>query len=188
MATIEHLTAQGRNGAALMWERPSIELLEEAQESSISEAELHATAEAITRTLGEYGVEVEVGQVRPGPTVTMYGLEPGWVRRNRVVRQVDDDGSPVRDESGKQITKRVEEKTRVKVDSILAREKDLALALKTPSIRIETPAMGKSLVGIEVPNPNPSLVTLRSAMQSARVPEAAQEGSPTHSLGSGQWR
>ena len=55
---------------------------------------------------------------------------------------------------------------RVKVDSILSREKDLALALKTPSIRIETPAMGQSLVGIEVPNPNPILVTLRAVMES----------------------
>ena len=96
----------------------------------------------------------------------MYGLVPGWVRRQKIHRQVDKEGNPVRDESGKQITKRVEEKTRVKVDTILAREKDLALALKTHAIRIETPAMGKSLVGIEVPNPTPSLVTLRSVMES----------------------
>ena len=33
----------------------------------------------------------------------------------------------------------------------------LSLALRTPSIRIETPVMGKSLVGVEVPNPNPAL-------------------------------
>ena len=154
------------NGAVATWQMPSPDVFKDAPENPISQGELQSTAEAITDTLGEYGVEVEVGHVRPGPTVTMYGLVPGWVRRQKIHRQVDKDGNPVRDESGKQITKRVEEKTRVKVDTILAREKDLALALKTPAIRIETPAMGKSLVGIEVPNPTPSLVTLRSVMES----------------------
>ena len=154
------------NGAVGTWQMPSPDVFKTAPENPISQDELRDTADAITNTLGEYGVEVEIGQVRPGPTVTMYGLVPGWVRRQKIHRQVDKEGNPVRDESGRQITKRVEEKTRVKVDTILAREKDLALALKTPAIRIETPAMGRSLVGIEVPNPTPSLVTLRSVMES----------------------
>ena len=154
------------NGAVATWHLPSPDVFKDAPENPISQDELRSTAEAITNTLGEYGVEVEIGQVRPGPTVTMYGLVPGWVRRQKIHRQVDKEGNPVRDDSGRQITKRVEEKTRVKVDTILAREKDLALALKTPAIRIETPAMGRSLVGIEVPNPTPSLVTLRSVMES----------------------
>ena len=154
------------NGSVVTWQMPSPDLFKNAPENPISQDELRDTANAITNTLGEYGVEVEIGQVRPGPTVTMYGLVPGWVRRQKIHREVDKEGNPVRDESGRQITKRVEEKTRVKVDTILAREKDLALALKTPAIRIETPAMGRSLVGIEVPNPTPSLVTLRSVMES----------------------
>ena len=154
------------NGSVVTWQMPSPDVFKDAPENPISQDELRSTAEAITNTLGEYGVEVEIGQVRPGPTVTMYGLVPGWVRRQKIHRQVDKEGNPVRDDSGRQITKRVEEKTRVKVDTILAREKDLALALKTPAIRIETPAMGRSLVGIEVPNPTPSLVTLRSVMES----------------------
>ncbi len=184
-------SAPRSNGTALMWQRPSIDLMKQGQDNQISDTELHTTGETITQTLGEYGVEVQVGHVRPGPTVTMYGLVPGYVRRNKLVRQVDDDGNPIRDESGKQITKRVEQKTRVKVDSILAREKDLALALKTPSLRIETPAMGRSLVGIEVPNPNPSLVTLRSVMESgdfqkqrarAHLPVALGRGSGGESI------
>ena len=100
-------------------------MLRQAPEMSISSQELKDTAQTITQTLGEYGVEVEVGHVRPGPTVTMYGLVPGWIRRSRNVKQLDKDGTPLRDESGRQITKREEQKTRVKVDSILAREKDL---------------------------------------------------------------
>ena len=66
------------------------------------------------------------------------------------------------DTAGKAVMKTIEEKTRVKVDAITAREKDLALALAAPSIRIEAPIPGTSLVGIEVPNQKPSIVTLRS--------------------------
>ncbi len=177
---LSHLT-----GSGLMWQRPGIEMLRQAPEMPISTTELKDTAETITQTLGEYGVEVEVGHVRPGPTVTMYGLVPGWIRRTRVVKPVDKDGLPLRDESGRQITKREEQKTRVKVDSILAREKDLALALRTPSIRIETPAMGKSLVGIEVPNPNPSLVTLRNVMESREFQKLRKDAHLPIALGRG---
>ena len=158
------------------WRKPSIRMLNTAPSNSITEEEQRVTADAITRTLGDYGIEVGVEDIRPGPTVTMYGLTPGWVRKNRTVRQVDADGIPLKDERGRLVTKQVEEKTRVKVDSILAREKDLSLALKTPSIRLETPAMGKSLIGIEVPNPNPSLVTLRSIMESSEFQSLRDDG------------
>ena len=173
------------DGAGIMWQRPRMDILNEGEDNRVPDEEVERTSEIITRTLGEYGVEVEVGHVRTGPTVTMYGLVPGYVRRNRVVKQVDDDGNPVRDDAGKQISKRVEQKTRVKVDSILAREKDLSLALKTPSLRIETPAMGKSLVGIEVPNPNPSLVTLRSVMQSGEYQNVKKRAHLPIALGRG---
>ncbi|MDP6665551.1 MAG: DNA translocase FtsK [SAR202 cluster bacterium] len=176
------------NGAApgvRLWEMPSMEILHDAPEGTITEEKLRETAETIVRTLGDYGVEVEIGNVRPGPTVTMYGLVPGWVRKHRQSRQTDENGRPVLDESGKQIVKRVETKTRVKVDTILAREKDLALALKTPSIRLETPAMGKSLVGIEVPNPSPSLVTLRGVMESPEFKKLKSKAHLPIALGKG---
>ena len=168
------------------WKKPSTELLLDGVDGGISEEEMHSTAETIRRTLAEYGVEVDVGQIKPGPAVTMYGLVPGWIRRYKQVKQQDESGRPVLDEAGKPVVAREETKTRVKVDNILSREKDLALALKTPSIRIETPAMGKSLVGIEVPNPNLSLVTLRAVMESpefiklrakAHLPVALGKGS-----------
>ncbi len=169
-----------------VWTKPSIDTLLDAPEDGISPEDMDETAHIIKGTLADYGVEVDIGQIRPGPTVTMYGLIPGWVRRYRQVKERNDDGTARLDESGKQVVTRVEEKTRVKVDSILSREKDLALALKTPSIRIETPVMGESQVGIEVPNPNPNLVTLRSAMESdvfkrikagAHLPVALGKGS-----------
>ena len=160
------------------WAKPPMDLLEDAPESAISEQDIRETAETIVRTLTEYGVEVSIGQVRPGPTVTMYGLTPGWVRRTKQVKE--------KDEEGNQIVRQEEtNKTRVKVDSILSREKDLALALKTPSIRIETPVMGTSQVGIEVPNPNPSMVAERMVMESAGFKKLRSKAALPVALGKG---
>ncbi len=154
--------------ARASWDRPPMSAMADADMGGISEKEMAETAETIRRTLAEYGVEVEIGESKPGPTVTMYGLIPGWVRRYKQVKVADKNGMPKLDASGKPVATRVETKTRVKVDSIMSREKDLALALKTPSIRIETPVLGKSLVGIEVPNPSSTLVTLRRVMESSQ--------------------
>lgn len=48
---------------------------------------------------------------------------------------------------------------------------DLALALAAPSgaVRIEAPIPGTSLVGVEVPNANPSLVTIREMIDSTEM-------------------
>ena len=160
------------------WAKPPMDLLEDSPESAISEQDIRETAETIVRTLTDYGVEVEIGHVRPGPTVTMYGLTPGWVRRTKQVKE--------KDEEGNQVVRQEEiNRTRVKVDSILSREKDLALALKTPSIRIETPAMGTSQVGIEVPNPSPSLVAERMVMESADFKRLRPKAALPVALGKG---
>ena len=144
---------------------PSIDLLDDLKEISISESEIHATAQKIQNTLHQYDVDVEIGQVRPGPVVTLYGLKPGWITKTKKEKQFDSDGNVMTDENGRPIMKEVESKNRVRVDSIISREKDLSLALKTPSIRIETPVLGESLVGIEVPNPNPGLIGIKSLIK-----------------------
>ncbi|MDA1347672.1 MAG: DNA translocase FtsK [Chloroflexi bacterium] len=167
------------------WASPPMSLLETTPESGISKQEMQHTADTIVRTLSEYGVEVEIGDVRPGPTVTMYGLTPGWVRRTKQVKKLDEHGKPVLDEAGRQVVNQEETRTRVRVDSILSREKDLALALKTQSIRIETPAMGTSQVGIEVPNPNPSLVSERSVMESEDFKNLRSKAALPVALGKG---
>jgi DNA segregation ATPase FtsK/SpoIIIE-like protein len=170
---------------AASWTLPPRDLLKTAPLGGISKQEMADTGETIKRTLGEYGVEVEIGQIQPGPTVTMYGLIPGWVRRYKQVKVTDDAGRPKLNDQGKPITARAETKTRVKVDSIMSREKDLGLALKTPSIRIETPVMGEALVGIEVPNPTPSLVTLRGVLESEEFQEQRDKAKLPIALGKG---
>ncbi len=55
----------------------------------------------------------------------------------------------------------------VKVNRIAALDADLALALRAPSIRIVAPIPGKGAVGVEVPNPEPEVVYLRSILDSS---------------------
>ena len=170
---------------AASWKKPSLSMFVDANEGGITQEEMNETAHTIRETLGHYGVEVEVEDAQPGPTVTMYGLVPGWIRRQKQVNVTDADGRPKLDEKGRQMRTRVETKTRVKVDAITAREKDLSLALRTPSIRIETPVMGKSLVGVEVPNPNPALVTLRNVMQDREFDKMRKKAKLPVAIGKG---
>ncbi|WP_088105148.1 DNA translocase FtsK [Halalkalibacter urbisdiaboli] len=60
----------------------------------------------------------------------------------------------------------------VKVSKIVNLSDDLALALAAKDIRIEAPIPGKSAIGIEVPNQEVAIVTLREVLDS---PESEQE-------------
>ncbi len=123
------------------WHIPSLENLKRPIPGGISESEVQLTSKKIESSLKQFGIEVTVDQVKKGPTVTMYGLSPGWKGKT--------------DEKIGQ---------RVRVDTILNREKDIALSLASPNLRFEAPVPGESVVGIEVPNKSPSEVTLRSIM------------------------
>ncbi len=167
------------------WGKPSIQMLESVQDRGVPEDQIRETAETIRQTFEDYDIEVEIGNIKYGPTVTMYGIIPGWVRRYKQVKLEDEFGNPIKDQNGKQIVKRQEQKTRVKVDSILSREKDLSLALRTPSLRIETPVMGKAQVGIEIPNKEPAPVTLRSIMESPEYKKMSPKADLPVALGKG---
>jgi DNA segregation ATPase FtsK/SpoIIIE, S-DNA-T family len=54
----------------------------------------------------------------------------------------------------------------VKVNRIASLDADLALALRAPSVRIVAPIPGKGAVGVEVPNPEASVVYLRAILDS----------------------
>ncbi|MCG1191707.1 DNA translocase FtsK [Staphylococcus epidermidis] len=56
----------------------------------------------------------------------------------------------------------------VKVSRITALQDDIKMALAAKDIRIEAPIPGTSLVGIEVPNQNPTKVNLRSIIESPK--------------------
>jgi S-DNA-T family DNA segregation ATPase FtsK/SpoIIIE len=56
----------------------------------------------------------------------------------------------------------------VKLNQIVARQNDLALALSAKSIRIEAPIPGKNAVGVEIPNKKSAKVTLREILLSSQ--------------------
>lgn len=56
----------------------------------------------------------------------------------------------------------------VKISKVQGLEKDIAQSLKARGIRIIAPIPGKGTIGIEVPNINKEIVSMRSAIQSKR--------------------
>ena len=137
---------------ASLWKLPSTELLSPPEPYSVPQTSLEQMAHHIEETLSEHGVMVEVKDIKAGPRIVRFGLVPGWITKRGEARRKDGG------EEGM-------ERSRVKVQNILTREKDLALALKTPYLRIEAPVPGEALVGLEVPNPSPGKVPLRKVME-----------------------
>ena len=149
---------------AFPWHLPPFEHLTIAPKGGVATAEIKATSDLIEETLEDHGIAVSVDQVRVGPTVTMYGLKPGW-------------------KGGGSTSKAPRQ--RVRVDTILNREKDIALALSSPNIRFESVVPGSSVVGIEVPNARPTPVNLRTVMDSPEWLEFAEDAALPVPLGMG---
>ena len=62
--------------------------------------------------------------------------------------------------------------TGIKVNKVLELERDIAYGMEATSVRIEAPIPGKSLVGVEVPNPKTTTVTLREVLESEPMQNA----------------
>ena len=155
------------------WRLPPLELLSKGESRPVPKSVLQELAQRIEDTLAEHKVEVSVNDIRSGPRVIRFGLVPGWVRKGR-----DSRGETSQADDVPTI-----EMSRVKVQSILTREKDLALALKTPYLRIEAPVPGEALVGLEMPHPHPRSVALRTVAESAAFWKIADEGGLPVALG-----
>ncbi|MBI4199421.1 MAG: DNA translocase FtsK [Chloroflexi bacterium] len=177
--------ASARRLVAQRWKLPTLDFLEPPVMPPALSQEHEEVAQQIEEALGHHGVEVSVEQIKPGPTVTLYGLAPGWVRRRREMKERDHRGNLRLNHRGRPLISEVEDQTRVKVDSIVAREKDLALALAAPSLRIQAPVPGESVVGIEVPNRDPLVVTLRSVIETPEFRSIARKGGLPLALGLG---
>ncbi len=57
------------------WMLPPTDLLHEDQEEAIT-GDINASASIIKRTLGNFGIDVEMGEVSIGPTVTQFTMRP----------------------------------------------------------------------------------------------------------------
>lgn len=63
----------------------------------------------------------------------------------------------------------------IRISKIKSLEDDIALSLSALGIRIIAPIPGKGTIGIEVPNKNPTTVSMKSAIGSAKFQEAEME-------------
>lgn len=140
---------------------PPLDLLDETLYPAASEADVERKAHIIEETLASFGVPAKVVSTSQGPTVTQFGVEPGYIEgRGEGERQ-----------------------RKVRVSKITSLDKDLALALASAPIRIEAPVPGRSVVGIEVPNSEVSLVALRGVMESEAFQRAKESSTLTIALG-----
>jgi len=98
-------------------------------------------ARLIEETLASFGAPAHVVDISRGPTITRFGVEPDFIESR----------------SGRM---------RVRVSKIASLADDLSLALAAPRIRIQAPVPGRSYVGIEVPNIEISLVSMREVIDS----------------------
>ncbi len=125
---------------------PPIDLLERSEVLVQARDEIAWKSKRIEDTLFDFGLPAKVVEVRRGPTVTQFGVEPGYVER------AGPDGEM--------------KQQKVRVGQIAALQRDLTLALAVSRLRIEAPVPGRSVVGIEVPNGQTSVVRLRGLLES----------------------
>jgi DNA segregation ATPase FtsK/SpoIIIE, S-DNA-T family len=83
--------AEGSDG----FDMPSLDLLNEAQnlgrDASLSDEILEQNARMLEGVLEDFGVKGEIIQVKPGPVVTLYELEPApGIKSSRVIGLADD--------------------------------------------------------------------------------------------------
>ncbi len=123
---------------------PPLEMLRDIELTVPSEQEINNNVVLIENTLLEFEIDVDVVDVKVGPTVTQFAVQP--------FRETGAEGETVMH--------------RTRINKIAALASDLALGLSAKRLRLETPVPGQTYVGIEVPNHNPSVVALRSVVES----------------------
>jgi len=133
----------GRSRPRADWQLPDFRaLLTGGSTGEMDEEVLLQQAQIIEDTLASFGAPGRVVELNTGPVITQFGVEPDY------------------------LTSRTGKRSRVKVSAIAQLDKDLQLALGAKSIRVEAPVPGKGYVGIEVPNPDSAMVSLRDVMES----------------------
>ena len=122
------------------WELPDPnQILEPVVEPPDDSENDRQRARVIEETLRSFGAPAHVVDIKRGPTITLFGVEPDFVTSRNG-------------------------KTRVRVSKITSLADDLALALAAARIRIQAPVPGKGYIGIEVPNKQVAMVSLRDVL------------------------
>ncbi|MBV9021081.1 MAG: hypothetical protein JOZ71_10245 [Ktedonobacteraceae bacterium] len=136
-------------------------------------------AKLIQDTLRSFRVEAEVRQedISIGPTVIRFGIrptgKPQLIQDEKTGKMV-----PVRDADGNIVYD-----VRTRVSRVMALQNDLALVLEAKTIRMEAPVPGRPYIGVEIPNKNSRLVTLREVLESKEYQAAKAKSKLAIGLG-----
>ena len=124
------------------WKLPvPSEVLDPVKAAPMDEESDEDRARVIEETLRSFNAPAKVVEIRRGPTITMFGVEPEYIESR----------------NGRK---------KVRVSSITELSNDLAMALKASRIRIQAPVPGKGYVGIEVPNVKSAMVSMLDVVES----------------------
>ncbi len=162
------------------WKLSDVTLLNNPEEVKIHALgdDTSSLAKVIQDTLRSFRVDAEVKpeDISIGPTVIRFGIRP----TGKPVMKQDEKGRlvPLRDGAGNIV---YEQRTRV--SRIMALQNDLALVLEAKSIRMEAPVPGRPYVGVEIPNKNSRLVTLREILESKEYASAKAKSKLAMALG-----
>jgi S-DNA-T family DNA segregation ATPase FtsK/SpoIIIE len=117
------------------YQLPPLDLLAPAPrhtDTKLDKASLERNARLLESVLSDFSVKGEIVEVRPGPVVTMYELEPAsGIKASRVIQLAD----------------------------------DIARNMSALSARVAT-IPGRSVIGIELPNPKREMVSLSELIAS----------------------
>jgi hypothetical protein len=162
------------------WKLADTTLLNHADEAKMHMLgdDTEGLANIIQDTLRSFKVDAEVRKedISIGPTVIRFGIRP----TGKPEMKEDDKGRlvPVRDAGGNIVYG-----SRTRVSRIMALQNDLALVLEAKSIRMEAPVPGRPYVGVEIPNKNSRLVTLREVLESKEYQSAKAKSKLAVALG-----
>jgi S-DNA-T family DNA segregation ATPase FtsK/SpoIIIE len=136
------ITESSEEKGAPEWQMPvAAQLLDPVQSAPVDNESDEDRARVIEETLLSFNAPANVVEIRRGPTITMFGVEPDYIETR----------------AGK---------TKVRVNKITSLADDLAMALKASRIRMQAPVPGKGYIGVEVPNMKSSLVSLLEVVES----------------------
>jgi S-DNA-T family DNA segregation ATPase FtsK/SpoIIIE len=136
------ITESSEEKGAPEWQMPvAAQLLDPVQSAPVDNESDEDRARVIEETLLSFNAPANVVEIRRGPTITMFGVEPDYIETR----------------TGK---------TKVRVNKITSLADDLAMALKASRIRMQAPVPGKGYIGVEVPNMKSSLVSLLEVVES----------------------
>jgi DNA segregation ATPase FtsK/SpoIIIE-like protein len=180
-AVVKSAAQSGPNIKSVGWTLPSMDVLNMPDTTKLQMMgdDTASLARIIQDTLRSFRVDAEVRQedISIGPTIIRFGIRPTG-KPQMVLDEKSGKMVPVLDASGQIVYE-----TRTRVSRIMALQNDLALVLEAKTIRMEAPVPGRPYVGVEIPNKNSRLVTLREVLESKEYQKARDKSKLAMALG-----